>query len=96
MRIFYCFFSHNALDVWQDEETAARISRAFSSTLKHGSYTQVNCSWLMRKVVKEVPYTPVSDIGFSIGKETKAKSRSNYQRYGLTTSEAKSGEAAKV
>ena len=28
--------SHTVLDVWQDKESAARISGAFSSTLKHG------------------------------------------------------------
>lgn len=28
--------SHTALDVWQDKESAARISRVCSSTLKHG------------------------------------------------------------
>ena len=55
------FSSRIALDVWQDMKSAARISRAFSSKLKHVnetlSCTQVTCSWLMQKVVKEVPYT---------------------------------------
>ena len=56
------------------------------------SCTQVKCSWLMPMAVREVPYTPVSDIDYRSAKKL------DQTINGLTTSEgiAKSGEVAKV
>ena len=60
------------------------------------SCTQVKCSWLMPTAVREVPYTPVSDIDSRSAK--KLKQNLDQTINGLTTSEgiAKSGEVAKV
>ena len=49
------------------------------------SCTQVKCSWLMPRAVKEVPYAPVSDIDFRSAK--KLKQNLDQTINGLTESE---------
>ena len=47
------------------------------------SCTQVKCSWLMPRPVKEVPYAPVSDIAFR--SEKKLKQNLDQTMNGLTS-----------
>ena len=60
------------------------------------SCTQVKCSWLTPKAVKEVPYAPVSDIDFRSAKKLKRNLDQTINSFTTKKGISKSGDAAKV